>query len=530
MEHLTTGILRRSSDAVVIIGPGERVLDVNEAFFTATGHARHELVGRQGQDLLVGFERAAGRKAGTLERPGTTTGAPIGLWTRSGELRVGDLSALELQVEDEQTVLCTIRGLRDPTPRQRRAVAQEELHRVLRRGARSPETAIRSLQAFGSCLRWDFGALWRGRPRTGSLRCVAVWRAPQSDLERLEDATRDATTYPPGMESLHRSWTKGEPTWIPDASANAGIMRRHGGVGEPVHAWLAFPALGPDGVVGVAEFVSREIRQPDTEFLGTVEDYGRLFGQVIQDTGAADGRPLDAATVPHAPPERWPGTAPAAFRNLAGAVAAAAATLQRPDAANEIEPPALLGELTASIDKLNRLLEGAAERGAPTPGVEPSAPPAQPPAKLLQGLPTGLTLKAVSRRTGIPAATLRTWEHRYRFMRPRRSSTGYRLYGEDEIARIEQVKYLVGQGVRVGAAMQAVIEQAEASPDEGQQDTQQSGQPDHGREAEVYRLAFPDPARSPASAVREASTTASWPSDPGDDVRHRAAADRDRPA
>jgi DNA-binding transcriptional MerR regulator len=95
----------------------------------------------------------------------------------------------------------------------------------------------------------------------------------------------------------------------------------------------------------------------------------------------------------------------------------------------------------------------------------------------------------VSRRTGIPAATLRTWEHRYRFMRPRRSSTGYRLYGEDEIARIEQVKYLVSQGVRVGAAMKAVIEQAEAPPDEGEQDAAHTGQPDHGGDAEVYRLA-----------------------------------------
>jgi PAS domain S-box-containing protein len=491
MEHLTTEILRRSSDAVVIIGDDGRILDVNEAFFTATGHARHELVGRPGRDLLVGFERTAGLKAGALGRLGAIAGAPIGLWTRSGELRVGDLSALELQVQGEEVALYTIRGVRDPSPRQRRALAREELDGALRGGAEWPETAIRSLQAFGSCLRWDLGVLWRGMPRMGSLRCIAVWRSPQSDLKRLEDATRDAA-YPPAMESLGRSWMEGGPTWIPDVSADAGFMSRHGGVGEPVHGWLGFPALGRDGVVGVVEFVSREIRQPDAEFLGMVEDFGRLFGQVIQDIGFADVRPLeDAATVSPAPPQPQPGTVPAAFRDLAGAVAAAAATLQkRPPAPDEIEPPALLGELTAGIDKLNRLLEGAAERGVRAPALEPSASPAQPAAEQIQGLPTGLTLKAVSSRTGIPAATLRTWEHRYRFMRPRRSSTGYRLYGEDEIARIEQVKYLVSQGVRVGAAMKAVIEQAEAPPDEGAQDGGRTGQPGDGTDAEVYRLAF----------------------------------------
>jgi PAS domain S-box-containing protein len=490
MEHLTTGILRRSSDAVVIIGSGGRVLDVNEAFFTATGHARHEMVGRRGDELLVGFERTADLKAGTREGFGAITGAPVGLWTRSGELRIGDLSALELQVEGERTALCTIRGVRDPTPGQRRAVAREELDRILRGGAQRPEMAARSLHAFGSCLRWEFGALWGGTPRSGSLRCMAVWRSRQFDLERLEEATRDAA-YPPGMEPLGRAWIEGEPTWIPDASGDPGFMQRHGGVGEPVHGWLGFPAVGPDGVVGVVEFVSREIRQPDAEYLDMIQDFSRLFGHIVRDMSVRDLRPVDEAVrAASPPPEVRPGTVSAAVRDLAGAVAAATATLQRhPGASTRFEPPALLGELTAEVDKLNRLVEGAAERGTGSHALEPPARLSAPPLELPKGLPDGLTLKAVSRRTGIPAATLRTWEHRYRFMRPRRSATGIRLYGEDEIARIEQVKYLVSQGVRVGAAMKAVIEQAEAARDDGDQDTRQSGQPDHGRQAEVYRLA-----------------------------------------
>jgi PAS domain S-box-containing protein len=489
MEHLTTGILRRSSDVVVIIGSGGRVLDVNEAFFTATGHARHELVGRRGDDLLVGFDRTADLEAGTLERFGAINGAPVGLWTRSGELRIGDLSALELQVEGERTAVCTIRGVRDPTPGQRRAVAREELDRILRGGARRPEMALRSLQAFGSCLRWEFGALWGGTPWSGSLRCMAVWRSRQFDLDRLEEATRDAA-YPPGMEPLGRAWIEGEPTWIPDASGDPGFMRRHGGVGEPVHGWLGFPALGPDDVVGVVEFVSREIRQPDAEFLEMIQDFGRLFGQIVRDTVIGDVRPVDEAVMASSPPsEVRPGTVSAAVRDLAGAVAAATATLQQHPDASTREQPALLGKLTAEVDKLNRLVEDATERGAGSRALEPPARRSEPPLELPQGLPAGLTLKAVSRRTGIPAATLRTWEHRYRFLRPQRSSTGYRLYGEDEIARIEQVKYLVGQGVRVGAAMQAVIAQAEAPPDEGEQDADHGDQREPHRNAEVYRLA-----------------------------------------
>jgi hypothetical protein len=117
----------------------------------------------------------------------------------------------------------------------------------------------------------------------------------------------------------------------------------------------------------------------------------------------------------------------------------------------------MLRELAASIGKLDRLLEGAVELDREAPreqqpwGVSPTLR-AEPPPRV----PTGLTLKAVSRCTGIPAATLRTWERRYGFLRPMRSANGYRLYGEQEIAQVLEVKELLQQGVRIGAAMEAV--------------------------------------------------------------------------
>jgi MerR-like DNA binding protein len=130
-----------------------------------------------------------------------------------------------------------------------------------------------------------------------------------------------------------------------------------------------------------------------------------------------------------------------ALRELASAVAAVTDVLERrPGPLVEGMPPTLLREVAAGVGRLNRLLEDVVEPG---PGAA-------------EGLPMGLTLKAVSRRTGIPAATLRTWERRYGFMRPARSASGYRLHGEEEILRILQVKHLRAQGVRVGEAVTAV--------------------------------------------------------------------------
>ena len=409
MEQLTTGILRRSSDAVVIIGLADgTVLDVNEAFFTVTGHARHDLVGRPARDLLVALGQTDDpTDVEVLQNLDSITGSTVGFWTRSGELRVGDLSALVLEVEGQRDALSAIRGVRDPTPGQRRSVAREELHRILRAGDSWQEGAARALQAFGACLRWEFGALWRGTPGSEDLRCAATWRAPQSDLGQLDETTRHAA-LPPGTMPLRRAWLRGQPTWIPDTMADADFSRARGGAGEPMHGWLGFPVRGSGGVIGVAEFLSREVRQPDGELLAMIDDFGRLFGRLLEGGQARLLRAVgDARTAGPGPEQPAPEAVPAAFRDLSVATATASD-----------QPP-------------------------PSPA-----------------LPAGLTLKAVSLRTGIPAATLRTWEHRYGFIRPRRSPTGYRLYGEEEIARIEQVKYLVGQGVRVGAAMKAVTGEA----------------------------------------------------------------------
>jgi DNA-binding transcriptional MerR regulator len=493
MEHLTTGILRRSSDAVVIVGlAGGSVLDVNEAFFTVTGHARHELVGRPSRDVFIGLGETADPTAfEMLQDLGSLTDVPIAFWNRSGELRVGDLSAMVLGLEDRRDALCMIRKVRDPTPGQRRLVARAELDRILRSGDRDAGTARRALGTVGGSLRWELCALWRGTPRSEELRCAAVWRSPQAGLERPEETIRHAAV-PPGREPIRQVLLRGEPIWIADILADDESPQAHADGGEPMHGWLGFPALGSEGVIGVVELVSRETRQPDPQLLAMTKDLGSGFGWLLQHVEAQDRLVIEEAeTVGQVSQEPPPGTV-SAIRGLAGAVAAATEALERhPTLPAHVSPPALLDELTAGMGRLNRLLEHSAQQsvGGP-PTLAPSPPWDAAAAEPGPALPTGLTLKAVSRRTGIPAATLRTWEHRYGFMRPRRSPSGYRLYGEEEIARIEQVKYLVSQGVRIGAAMRAVIERAEG--DELSAETQpsagQDGLEEKRKHAEMYRL------------------------------------------
>jgi hypothetical protein len=461
MEQLTSRILQRSSDAVVIVRLSDAtIVGVNEAFSAVTGHPQHELAGQPSSALLVGMAPTGGpTSAGPRTEVGSVTDAPTGLWSSSGALRAGLLSALVVELDGQHHAVYAIREIREPTLAERCLAAREEVNRILQSGGPWPQAAAGAVERFARCLQWEFGAIWAADPGSERLRCVASWKeAP--DLEALEQASWGAA-FAPGEGSLGRTWLRGEPGWLPDAWSDPEFRRSRGGRWGPVHGWVGFPARGTGGVVGVVELISREPRPPSKELLQTIEEFGRLFGQLVQEV-QAERAGRASASGPGAPATRQapPRTVSDALRDLVGAVTAMTEALGRHSVPASREPPELVGQLAAEVSELNRVLEGVSgPKADDSPAREPQRPPDSVPAELPPTL-TGLTVKAVSRRTGIPAATLRTWERRYGFVRPLRSPSGYRLYSEEDIARIQQVKYLLDQGLRIGAVMEAVIRAA----------------------------------------------------------------------
>jgi len=62
----------------------------------------------------------------------------------------------------------------------------------------------------------------------------------------------------------------------------------------------------------------------------------------------------------------------------------------------------------------------------------------------------------VSKLTNIHGATVRSWERRYGFPQPTRTSAGHRLYSQEDIIRLEWVKAHIAEGMPVRAAIDAL--------------------------------------------------------------------------
>lgn len=74
----------------------------------------------------------------------------------------------------------------------------------------------------------------------------------------------------------------------------------------------------------------------------------------------------------------------------------------------------------------------------------------------------------LARRTGVGVSTLRAWEGRFRFLEPRRSPAGHRLYAEADVERVDAVLRLVGEGFTLAAAIARVASAGTAALPEGE--------------------------------------------------------------
>ena len=59
----------------------------------------------------------------------------------------------------------------------------------------------------------------------------------------------------------------------------------------------------------------------------------------------------------------------------------------------------------------------------------------------------------VSKKTGIPPHVLRYWEKEYKFIKPKRSRDGKRLYKSEDIDKILKLKSLLKEGLTLKSAV-----------------------------------------------------------------------------
>jgi PAS domain S-box-containing protein len=156
---------------------------------------------------------------------------------------------------------------------------EHEVARILAETDAPVEVYAATLEAIGSSLGLQVGAVWELRRDDERLHCVRSWHAGEGAPEF--EALTAQLALEPGEGLPGRVLSTGEPTWIVDAPADANLPRAHAARRSGLRAAFAFPLRSPRGIVGVMEFFSRERREPDDQLLGTMGVLGSQVGQFV---------------------------------------------------------------------------------------------------------------------------------------------------------------------------------------------------------------------------------------------------------
>ncbi|MEX2406477.1 MAG: PAS domain S-box protein [Actinomycetota bacterium] len=164
---------------------------------------------------------------------------------------------------------------------ERSLAVQYAVARVLSTAPSIEEAAPGLVAAIGEALGWEVGNLWRVDETAGVLRAAGGWKASGTTGDRFLGKSREFL-FERGIGLPGRVWSIGRPVWIPDVGRDDNFPRAPFALEEGLHAAFAFPITLGGEVLGVMEFFSRRIREPDEALFDLMSATGAHIGQYLE--------------------------------------------------------------------------------------------------------------------------------------------------------------------------------------------------------------------------------------------------------
>ncbi len=286
----TEGDLREfidlSLNLLCIAGTDGYFKHVNPAWETTFGFTREELLSRP----YLEFVHPDDREATTAEAAKIASGCNTLSFENRYRCKDGSYKWLlwSAVVRAERGLIYAIAA--DITERKReeaRLAAQYAVTRVLAEAPTLANGTPRILQAICESLNWSVGAIWRVDHKEKLLRCVETWHMSAAQVKEFDRVTH-SRTFSPGVGLPGRVWAQGQPAWIEDVTCDANFPRASIAAQEGLRAAFGFPILLGAEVLGVLEFFSHQIQQPDHRLLEMMNAIGSQIGQFIERKEAED--------------------------------------------------------------------------------------------------------------------------------------------------------------------------------------------------------------------------------------------------
>jgi len=164
---------------------------------------------------------------------------------------------------------------------ERRLATQYEVARILAESFTLRVAAGQLTRAVCEGLGWDAGELWMIDRQATVLRCLDVWHRADLQLGASEAATRSAS-YALGSGLPGCVWKAHEPVWVEDLNTEQGAARDSTAQQAELRGACGFPIINRGQVVGVMTCYTRDVCQPEHEYMPLFLAVGNQMGQFIE--------------------------------------------------------------------------------------------------------------------------------------------------------------------------------------------------------------------------------------------------------
>ena len=273
-----TDFFENASIGLLWFDPDGTILRANQAELDLTGYTREEFIGRNVVDMYCDRE-VIDDILERLRQGEVVRDYEARLCCKDGSIKTARIDS-SAYFEDGKFVhsRCFMRDITDRRRTEHRLALQYAITRIVSRSMDFVEGTHEILETVCEGLGWQVGVLWSVDHQKEVLHCVDVWHSPIIDAHDFETACLN-TMFIKGRGLPGRIWETGKPVWIPNLKKDPNFPRAPFAERSGLRAGFGFPILLGDEVIGVIEFFSQEIRQPDPELLETIGSVGTQIGQ-----------------------------------------------------------------------------------------------------------------------------------------------------------------------------------------------------------------------------------------------------------
>ncbi len=286
MHDEARAIIDTGHDAYLAIDAQSVILDWNQQAESTFGWSREEVVGRDLAEIIIPEQYRQAHYRGVQHF--LATGEPV--LNRRIEIialhRDGRQFPVELKLwvrrtgNGEPEFHAFVHDIGARLTANRRLATQTAAAAVLIESDTLADAGPKLLQAVCSALGWRVGLLWLVDRGDSALHCAETWQPPDASVARFVAHSR-TMTFAPGTGLPGRVFGSGKPVWVADVALDGNFPRAETALADRLHGAFAVPVLNGAHVLGVIEFFSSAIQEPDPELLGMMETLGNLLGQFI---------------------------------------------------------------------------------------------------------------------------------------------------------------------------------------------------------------------------------------------------------